>query len=155
MHARPWTAVVAVLFAVATVAVYGSGTGFGTTASSGTDELIPAHDTAAAIRRIQTPEQEPATTQTAPSTGQTRTAAVPQAPADDPAPAQHVSSRGKQADPSNNEDEDEDDDAHEGHGKGHGLGNTYCQSLKGKGGPAFGHCIAAKAHELHQQGKHR
>jgi hypothetical protein len=36
-----------------------------------------------------------------------------------------------------------------------GLGNTYCQSLKGKKGPAFGHCIAAKAHELHQHGKHR
>jgi hypothetical protein len=40
-------------------------------------------------------------------------------------------------------------------GEGRGLGNTYCQSLKGTGGPAFGHCIAAKAHELHQHGKHR
>jgi hypothetical protein len=151
MHARPWTAVVAVLFAVATVAAYGSGTGFGTTASSGADELMPAHDTAAAIRRVQTPEQEPAATQ-APPASQTPAAAVPQAPADDPAPAQHVSSRARQADSSG---DDEDDDADDGHGKGHGLGNTYCQSLKAKGGPAFGHCIAAKAHELHQHGKHR
>jgi hypothetical protein len=48
----------------------------------------------------------------------------------------------------------EDDDAGE-HGSGHGLGNTHCQSLKGTGGPAFGHCIAAKAHALHGHGKHR
>jgi hypothetical protein len=49
----------------------------------------------------------------------------------------------------------EDNGDRGGHGHGHGLGNTYCQSLKGKGGPAFGHCIAAKAHELHGHGKHR
>src|SRR4051794_9741152 len=54
------------------------------------------------------------------------------------------------------DDDDRDDDDRGGdHGKGHGLGNTYCQSLKGTGGPAFGHCIAAKAHELHGHGKHR
>jgi hypothetical protein len=57
--------------------------------------------------------------------------------------------------PADQEPNDDHGESHDGHGNGHGLGNTYCQSLKGTGGPAFGHCIAAKAHELHGRGKHR
>jgi len=149
MHARSTMAVVAVLFAALTVAAYGSGTGPWTTGAAGPDVIDPTPRTAEAINRLQTeePAAAPVTTTTP-----TETAAVPQAPAKDPAPAK----RGKVAkksrhDQSHDQGEGNEDD----HGDGHGLGNTYCQSLKGKGGPAFGHCIAAKAHELHQHGKHR
>ena len=71
------------------------------------------------------------------------------APVKNPAPAAHGGKHPK-ADADDRDEGDRGD-----HGKGHGLGNTYCQSLKGTGGPAFGHCIAAKAHELRQHGKHR
>jgi hypothetical protein len=149
MKGRPITAVVAVLFAALTVAAYGSGTGPGTTASSGADELSPSRDTAAAIRHVQTPGQELPAPAPQPAVQPTTPAAVPQAPADDPAPAQRPTR--KPAHKSHEGDDEGDDEQ----GDGHGLGDTYCQSLKGTGGPAFGHCIAAKAHELHGLGKHR
>ena len=153
MRGRPITALVAVLFAALTVAAYGSGTGPGTTGNAGGDELVPTREDAAAVRVLQTIEQEPpATPPVAAPTGPP--AAVPQAPADDPAPAARMTKHAKRANVKD-ADENEDKDDGEGGGKGRGLGKTYCQSLKGTGGPAFGQCIAAKAHELHGRGKHR
>jgi hypothetical protein len=122
---RAIAAALAVLFAGLTVAAYGSGTGPWSTSAAGLDV-------------IDVKSESPA---------------VPQAPVDDPAPAARKAKHPKADD--GDEGDDSGDDEGSGHGKGHGLGNTYCQSLKGTGGPAFGHCIAAKAHELHQHGKHR
>ncbi|HEX4733310.1 MAG TPA: hypothetical protein VH247_02765 [Thermoleophilaceae bacterium] len=143
---RAITAVLAVVLTGLTVAAYGSGASPWSTSAAGPDVIDPAAGAPAAIHRLQTPEQELPVSTTAP----TITAAVPQAPAKDPAPAARTPKR-----PKAEQDDDPGDEDNGEHGKGHGLGNTYCQSLKGTGGPAFGHCIAAKAHELHQHREHR
>jgi hypothetical protein len=93
-----------VIFAVLTMAAYGSGTGPGTTGNAGLGPDVVQRD--------------------APKTD---------------APGEQAAERGEQAE-------------ERGESEGKGLGNTECQSLKGTGGPAFGHCIAAKAHELHGNG---
>ena len=138
-YARPLTALLAVAFALFTMAAYGSATGPGTTGNGGDDIVAPSDDTAAKVRALQE--------------ANSHSMEVPSAPVEKQ-PATEVPAAPRKAEgESEGKGDDKGDD--EGDGKGHGLGNTYCQSLKGKGGPAFGHCIAAKAHEKHHKQKHR
>jgi hypothetical protein len=118
---KPIAAVLAVAFVLLTAAAWGSTTGPGTSGNGGADPQGIADP----VVQVQMPPLVDAGTQ-----GQQpgKSYAVPE--------------------PGDGADEGGDGGS-PGHGKGHGLGNTYCQELKGKSGPAFGHCIAATAHRLH------
>lgn len=132
---HPLTAAFAVLFALLTAAAYGSGTGPGTTGNAGADAVTVTPATADAVRRMQ----EAPPVQVLPPVDAPRAVEAP--PVEAPQPATAVKRPAKKQ-------------KQKHRGKGRGLGNTYCQELKGTGGPAFGQCIAAKAHER-QAGKRK
>lgn len=135
----------AVLFALLTAAAYGSGTGPGTTGNAGADALTVDPATVDAVRRMQA--APPAPVPQVPVQVPAPPTSVPEAPAADLAPAaSHGQALPKQR-AAKQTPAKKRKRRGKGKGNGKGLGNTYCQELKRTGGPAFGRCIAAKAHE--------
>ena len=144
---RPIVAALAVAFAMLSAGAWGSATGPGTTGNGG-DDPAGVEDP---VQQVEIPPVQPAPTQTFSVPADAGSYSVGEAPVDE------GSGEPKDQGDDQGEDKGTGHGQSEGHGKGkgHGLGNTYCQELKGKGGPAFGHCIAATAHRLHgHHGKH-